>query len=251
MATGESISFDKVASIYDATRGGLERGRRFASALAAASGPDPVIEIGIGTGAIALPFRELTDRTVVGVDLSPAMLVSAHERLGSVVAVADVARLPYRDRSVGTVVACWVLHLVGDPIAVLTECRRVLAPGGRLLVISARGEVEPDDIEPFTIDLHDAIRGRFDVHERLVPAAADAGLRLVSEQLTEAATWMESPADLIERMEQRQWGALIDLEPDRYAEIVQPVVDGLRTLPDPDRKRGRTGRNPLFVFAAD
>ena len=63
MTTGESVSFDKVAAIYDATRGGLERGIRFAAALAPQCGPGPVFEIGIGTGAIALPLRDaLTSR---------------------------------------------------------------------------------------------------------------------------------------------------------------------------------------------
>lgn len=60
---------------------------------------------------------------------------------------------------------------------------------------------------------------------------------------------MESPADLIERMELRQWGALIDLDDARFAQIVQPPIDGLRTVPEPDRKRARVGRHRMFVFA--
>lgn len=249
VSAGESISFEAVAAIYDATRGGLERGVRFAAALAPDCGAGPVLEIGVGTGAIALPLRDELGRTVLGVDLSPAMLTTAHQRLGASVGVADVSRLPFAEGVVGTVVACWVLHLVGDPAAVLAECRRVLAPGGRLLVISSRGEIETDDIEPVMVDLHDAIRGRLDVGERLAPLAADAGFDLIAEELTEPGTWMESPADLIERMELRQWGALIDLDDARFAQIVQPLIDGLRALPEPDRKRARVGRHRMFVFA--
>jgi SAM-dependent methyltransferase len=251
MTTGESVSFDKVAAIYDATRGGLERGIRFAAALAPRCGPGPVFEIGVGTGAIALPLRDALGRTIVGADISPAMLVHAHARLGPTVAVADVARLPVADRSIGTVVASWILHLVGDPVATLCECRRVLRNDGRLLVISARGELEPDDIEPKMVDLHDVLRVRLDIRERLVPMAVDCGLVLVGEHLTEAASWEESPADLIERMEKRQWGALIELDDDRFAQHVQPVIDGLRTLPDLDRSRVRTGRHRVFTFAAE
>lgn len=250
VSTGESISFDKVAAIYDATRGGLERGERFASALAPHCGPGPVLEIGVGTGAIALPLRNELGRAVLGVDLSPAMLSVAHKRLGSTVSVADVGHLPFASGLVGTIVASWVLHLVGDPAAVLAECDRGLRRDGRLLVISSRGEFESDDIEPVMVDLHDAIRGRLDVRNRLVPLAATAGFELVGEELTSRATWIESPADLVERMERRQWGALIDLDDDRYAQIVQPVVDRLRMLPDFHRQRDRSGRHRLFVFAA-
>ena len=248
MPTQESISFEAVAAIYDATRGGLERGVRFASALAPQCGPGPVLEIGVGTGAIALPLRNAIGRTVVGVDLSPAMLALAQARLGSTVGVGDASGLPFATSSVGTAVACWVLHLVGDPVAVLVECRRVLAPGGHLVVVSSRGETEPDDIEGVMIDLHDVIRGRLDVRERLVPLAAAAGLDLVGEEVTGPGNWLESPMDLVERMELRQWGALIDLDDARFAQIVAPVVERLKALPEPDRKRARVGRHRMFRF---
>lgn len=249
VSTQESISFDKVAAIYDATRGGLERGMRFAATIAEHCGPGPILEIGIGTGVIAKPLRDRLGRTVLGADLSPEMLRRAHERLGATVAVADVAALPVRTGSLGTVVATWVLHLVGDPVGVLREVRRALGPTGRLVVVSSRGECEPDDIDPVMVDLHDVLRGRFDVSERIVPAAGECGFRLEAEVLSEPGTWSEAPLDLVERMERRQWGALIDLDAARYAAHVQPVVDRLRALPDPDRARTRIGRHRVFVFA--
>lgn len=249
MVSGESVSFDKVAAIYDATRGGMERGERFADELAPECADGPVFEIGIGTGVIALPLKQRLGRTVLGADISLPMLAQAHDRIGPTVAIADVTRLPVADHSVGTVVACWILHLVGDPGAALRECRRVLRPDGRLLVLSSRGEVEPDDIEPMMVDLHDILRGRVDIHARLVPLAEDCGLELVDERMTGPGTWNESPADLVARMEQRQWGALIELDDAAFAEHVQPQIDGLRTLPDFDRPRARVGRHRVFVFA--
>ena len=156
--------------------------------------------------------------------------------------------MPFATGAAGTVLACWVLHLVGDAAATMREARRVVRPGGRLVVVSSRGELEPDDIEPVMVDLHDRIRGRVDVPERLVPLAAECGLALVTEEVSDPGSWQESPADLIERMVRRQWGALIDLDEDGFARHVQPVVDGLRALPDPDRPRTRIGRNRMFVF---
>src|SRR6478609_10542350 len=126
VTVGESISFDKVAAIYDATRGGLERGIRFAAAIQPFCGPGPVLEIGVGTGAIAQPLRDRLGRTVCGIDLSGEMLGHARARLGPAVVRSDVGRLPVRDGAVDTVLACWVLHLVGDPEATLRDTRRVL-----------------------------------------------------------------------------------------------------------------------------
>ena len=244
-----SISFDKVAAIYDETRGGLERGVRFAAAIARHCGDGPTFEIGIGTGAIAIALRDLIGRPVLGADLSPAMLIHAQARLGATVVEADVECLPVAAHAVATVIASWILHLVGDPAATVRECRRVLRPNGRLVVISSRGELEPDDIESTQVDLHDAIRGRLDVRQRLEPIAAAAGFDLVEEFLTDPGTWLESPADLVERMVKRQWGVLIELDDERFARIVQPVIDGLSALPEPERKRTRVGRHRLFVFA--
>ena len=228
VTTQESISFDKVAAIYDATRGGLERGMRFAAAVAPHCSVGPVLEIGVGTAAIAKPLRERLGRTVLGVDLSIEMLRQGQRRLGATVAAADVTRLPVRTSSVGTVLACWLLHLVGDPATTLHEVTRVLRPGGRLAVVSSRGELEPDDVDSVMIDLHDVLRGRLDVRDRLVPLAQASGLDLVAEDLTEAGTWQESPEDLVQRMERRQWGVLIDLDETQYVRHVQPVVDRLR-----------------------
>ena len=64
-----SIPFDRVAGTYDETRGGLDRGRRLARILAELL-PERarLLEVGVGTGAVAAGLTEL-GRTVVGVDL--------------------------------------------------------------------------------------------------------------------------------------------------------------------------------------
>ena len=107
-----------------------------------------VLEIGIGTGGLLL---ELAGRAakVIGVDHSPAMLDEARQRLavagiaGIELRLGEMSHLPLPDASVGCVVANMVLHHAADPSAVLTEVRRVLLPGGRLLIADlARHERE-------------------------------------------------------------------------------------------------------------
>ena len=107
-----------------------------------------VLEIGVGTGGLLM---ELAARTlqVIGVDHSPAMLEEARRRLaaaavnGIELRLGEMSHLPLPDASVGCVVANMVLHHAADPSAVLAEIRRVLDPGGILLLAAlARHERE-------------------------------------------------------------------------------------------------------------
>jgi len=69
----DSIPFDRIAHRYEETRGGLDRGRRFAATISKHLQPaSEVLEIGVGTAAVAAPLAELGHH-VVGVDLSLPM----------------------------------------------------------------------------------------------------------------------------------------------------------------------------------
>lgn len=107
-----------------------------------------VVEIGVGTGGL---LAELAARAtkVIGVDHSPAMLEEARRRLtdsrmsGVELRLGEMTHLPLPDASSGCVVANMVLHHAADPLAVLTEVRRVLISGGVLLIADlARHERE-------------------------------------------------------------------------------------------------------------
>lgn len=95
-----------------------------------------VLDAGCGHGPL---FDALQARgaTVSGFDLSPAMVALAHDRLGddADVRVADLAApLPYADDEFDLVVISLALHYVKDWAPSLRELRRVLRPGGRILV---------------------------------------------------------------------------------------------------------------------
>jgi ArsR family transcriptional regulator len=80
-------------------------------------------------------------RQALGVDASKAMLALARARLSgpgfahTAVRLADMYRLPLADHAFDTVVLQMVLHHAEDPDGAVREATRVLAPGGRLLVI--------------------------------------------------------------------------------------------------------------------
>ncbi len=102
---------------------------------------DRVLDLGAGTGLIALALAPRVAE-VVALDISERMLErldarAAAEGVDNVVpVVGDLRRLPLEDESFTLVVSNYAFHHVDDAAKelALTEVRRVLAPGGRLVV---------------------------------------------------------------------------------------------------------------------
>jgi len=95
-----------------------------------------ILDAGCGSGPL---FAALRDRgaAVTGIDASPGMLELAGRRLGADadLRVVDLAEpLPFSDGAFDDVVASLVLHYLEDWGPTLAELRRVLVPGGRLIV---------------------------------------------------------------------------------------------------------------------
>jgi SAM-dependent methyltransferase len=95
-----------------------------------------ILDAGCGSGPL---FAALRDRgaIVTGIDTSTGMLEMARRRLGdgADLQVADLGSpLPFPDGAFDDVVASLVLHYLEDWGLALAELRRVLKPGGRLIV---------------------------------------------------------------------------------------------------------------------
>ncbi len=101
--------------------------------------PGRLVDIGTGTGRIVELFGPAAER-VTGIDRSPEMLRLARAKLaeaGGTVELkqGDVAALPVDDASADTVVIHQVLHYLPAPEAALREAARIVAPGGKLLIV--------------------------------------------------------------------------------------------------------------------
>jgi len=135
-------AYDRLAKVYDVFFGAiLQPGRERAVRSIAAQPGLRVLELGIGTGLTAPLYSR--DWSVVGVDLSSAMLIQAHRRiteLGLAHAVhllqADGARLPFDDESFDVVLVPYVMSVVPDPIGVGRELRRVCRPSGQIILLN-------------------------------------------------------------------------------------------------------------------
>ncbi len=107
---------------------------------AAGAGPfDLMIDVGVGTGRILEVFADRI-REGIGVDVNHAMLNVARLNLeraglsGASVRKADVSALPFENEVADLVTVHQVLHYLDDPAIAITECARVLKPGGVLLI---------------------------------------------------------------------------------------------------------------------
>jgi SAM-dependent methyltransferase len=191
------------------------------------------MEIGIGTGIVALALREL-DFTVVGVDLSPAMAQRARRRLGPVVAVADAAQLPVPDATIQQAVSVWLLHLVADRAVVLAEVARALRPGGRYLVSSAQVRVRPEDeIERLVFNMRDQLDPGWRNDERqILDAAPSAGFTVVDQRPAAPDEVAQSPAEVADSIEAKTWSSLWNLTDGQWRTVVAPTVAALRALPE-------------------
>ena len=131
--------FDDVAARYDITNDVLSAGqtRRWRSAVVRAIDPQPgqrILDVAAGTGTSSRPFAD-AGAFVVACDFSLGMLHVGQQRQPKVSFVAgDALTLPYAADSFDAVTISFGLRNVADPGVALEEMRRVVRPGGRLVV---------------------------------------------------------------------------------------------------------------------
>lgn len=144
-----NFSFDKrVSETYDQVRAHPESvSKQIGQSIASIAGPAArILELGIGTGRIALPTIE-AGCDVVGVDLSEHMLnhvVNSATGRGLSISVvqADIGRLPFAENTFDAVTAIHVLHLVPDWRNALADAAAALKPQGCMIL--GRDWTDPD-----------------------------------------------------------------------------------------------------------
>ncbi|GAB3163179.1 class I SAM-dependent methyltransferase [Myceligenerans halotolerans] len=154
--------WDRTAPDYDRGIAWFERnllrdGREWLGARTRGS----VLMVAVGTGR-DLPFLHDDVTAVAGIDLSPPMLDQARRRAAELGRDADLREgdaehLPFGDASFDTVTCVLSLCTIPRPEVALAEAKRVLRPGGRLLLLDHIGSTWPPIrlgqwlVEAFTI----------------------------------------------------------------------------------------------------
>ncbi len=132
--------YDRIAPIYDALEWMMEfrfrpwRRNLWRDVLSQGR----ILEIGVGTGK-NIPFYPAS-ASITAVDISERMLERAKQKAAHAgrkvdLGVADAQSLPFADKVFDTVVTTFVFCSVPDPVKGLQEARRVLKPGGRIVML--------------------------------------------------------------------------------------------------------------------
>ncbi|HET6942417.1 MAG TPA: metalloregulator ArsR/SmtB family transcription factor [Sphingomicrobium sp.] len=159
-------------------------------AIARALGDQPLgrlVDIGTGTGRMIELFGNSAILSI-GIDRSSEMLRLARVKLEaagipSSLRQGDMYALPIDDGCADTVIIHQVLHYAHSPASAIDEAARVLAPGGRLLIVD------------------------FAAHEREELRATDAHIRLGFDDETMAG-WFRAAGVLVDHVEHLEGGEL-------------------------------------------
>ncbi len=207
-----SIRFDAIAGAYDQVRGHPpEVAEQIGRAIATLAGNNAlVLELGIGTGRIALPVASAGCR-VVGIDISAEMLRAARTKDGGEalwLLQGNIERLPFADGVFDATLAVHVLHLARDWRGALAEALRVLRPGG--VFIQGRDWRDPQSCvgrlrSKLRETLIDLLPGARPPGAGAAIGQALAKLGAMAEPEVVAASWVApiSPAQVLEEMESR------------------------------------------------
>jgi ArsR family transcriptional regulator len=148
-------------------------------------------DLGCGTGHLSEALAPVV-RRVIAVDESGAMLDAAKRRLASFenvdVRSGKVESLPIEENELDVALLFMVTHFVLEPAKVLAEARRVLKPGGRLVVL----DLTSHEREEYSIQMGHVWQGFSEEQAR--SWVSDAGLSVMRYRVLPADPKAKGPA---------------------------------------------------------
>jgi ubiquinone/menaquinone biosynthesis C-methylase UbiE len=133
--------YDQLAAVYDLLwRRYIANTLSFLKTWAEISPLDIVLDVGCGTGEFErLLLAEYSSLKIVGVDISEKMLAIAKQKCSIYPQVsfelASASALPFNSDSFDVIVSASSFHYFDDPLAALTEIKRVLKPDGKVVIL--------------------------------------------------------------------------------------------------------------------
>jgi ubiquinone/menaquinone biosynthesis C-methylase UbiE len=220
----DSLSFDRIADKFDATRSYPdETWNRIIEAIAGALDREKrILEAGVGTGRFAGPLQSM-GFDIVGVDISARMLEKAREKKVGNLLEADLCALPFKDHMFSQAVSVHVLHLIKRWKCALGEIARVTTD--KFVSVGFMKERSPAEK---IRDMYDEACKQLGfpvhhpgVHERELP-------ELLTPDHEKLIATLERPVDvqkLIEDYESRTYSLQWSVPDDIHAQAIQAMRD--------------------------
>jgi ubiquinone/menaquinone biosynthesis C-methylase UbiE len=205
----------ELAKAYADVRGDLSLAARtaWAEAFRSAVPPAPLrrlLDIGCGTGRFTAFLSEVFGAAAVGVDGSVAMLQERAQVSGAPLAFlgADAAALPFRAGAIDLALLSMVYHLLVPPTAAVAELRRVIRPGGWVLLRTPTRELL-DRVEflAFFPESRAIDEARMPPRARITETFTGAGFTATTWRIVEQE-FAGSPLEALERVRRRAFSTL-------------------------------------------
>lgn len=237
-------SFDRVAHVYDDTRGmppdvaeGVTAG--LLAALHEVSVAPRLLEVGIGTGRIAVPLAAEGVR-ITGIDISSKMLAALREKRRDIdVLFAEAAHPPFRAASFDAALFVHILHLVPDAEATIRATLRLVRPGGVVIYGGGDGPAVQNRVDQIITSAKREITGTDDEardaaaraqRESLVAAIEGLG---GSVQRKQVASWVQSTTagEMLERQSSRDYSSSWSAPEAAHGTFIERLRRELADLP--------------------
>ncbi len=217
-----SISFDRAVDFYDETRGfppGQEQAVAEGFVKVGELEPSSVVlEVGVGTGRIALPLAGYV-ASVYGVDISRPMLKRLRQKQideAMYVAEGDTTRLPFAASVFDAVMSVHVFHLISNWADAVDEVARVLKPGGILIYAGGGGSPLRDKLYRTKLS-YTSCHGvnHIDFADKMLERGWRQGRRYTHRYVDS-----QTPAEAIAQIRNRIWSSTWSLSDEELAHSV-------------------------------
>jgi SAM-dependent methyltransferase len=231
--------------VYDETRGlpdeaSARIGDGLAELLRRVADAPRLLEVGIGTGRMAVPLAARGVR-VTGIDVSPAMLARLREKRRDIdVMLAEASRPPLREGSFDGALFVHILHLVPDARATIAATLSLVRPGG--VVMEGHDDHSNSMRERADRIVQAAIAEALNIADEARGTSAYVrGGRLLEEMLRAGgariervmlASWQTTTTArrMLGRLERRDFSSSWRVPDDRIADVVALATPRLEAL---------------------